>query len=241
MQLIQIGELGFALLQKGNAVKKTLGAVLLFLGAAHAPCQVRAAINTSNTLDSASEPTVAGSTLKHFAQVDEGVYKGSRPKSDADYRFLQSLHVKYIVDLQVLPLMTLPEKRKAKQYGITLIPGTMNASPISPSEKHVDKILATLRDQRYHPVYFHCKFGRDRTAIIAALYKMYFLGMPPEDATQYLHDSGYGFKFGWLRSGLTRYLEKHPTPPADLLSHSQNAISSEETDDVTIPPAGSSR
>jgi protein tyrosine/serine phosphatase len=222
-------------------VKKTLGAVLLFLGAAYAPGQVRAAVDTSNASDLDSEPTAAGPTLKYFSQIDDGVYKGSKPKSDADYRFLQSLHVKYIVDLQVLPLMTLPEKRRAKQYGITLIPGTMNASPISPSEKHVDKILAILRDERYHPVYFHCKFGRDRTAVIAALYKMYFLGMPPQEATRYLHDSGYGFKFGWLRSGLTRYLEKHPTPPADLLSHPRNAISSEETDGVDIPPPASSR
>jgi len=78
----------------------------------------------------------------------------------------------------------------------------MNASPFSPSEKHIDKILAILRDSRYHPVYFHCKFGRDRTSIIAALYKMYFQGLSEPEAMQYLHESGYGFKFGRLRSGL---------------------------------------
>jgi hypothetical protein len=74
--------------------------------------------------------------------VDDGVYKGAKPTSDADYRFLQSLHVKYIVDLQFLPLMTRLERRKAKRYDITLIPGTMNASPFSPSEKHINKIPA---------------------------------------------------------------------------------------------------
>ncbi len=196
-------------------------AILLLLGEAYAPCQVRAAIDTSDAVDTSDEihgPAAAGAKLKHFGMLDEGVYKGSRPKGDADYRYLQSLHVKYIVDLQVIPLLTVLEKRKAKKYGITLIPGIMNASPISPSEKHVDKILAILHDERYHPVYFHCKFGRDRTNVIAALYKMYFLGMPPEQATQYLRDSGYGFKFGWLRSGLTRYVKKHPTPSPELLS-----------------------
>jgi protein tyrosine/serine phosphatase len=195
-----------------------LPAILLFLGAAHAPCQVPAAIERS---DLGHSPIEAGSTLKSFEAVDDGVYKGSRPRSDADYRFLQSLHVKYIVDLQVIPFMTRFEQRKARRYGITLIPGIMNASPISPSEKHVNRILAILRDERYHPVYFHCKLGRDRTGIIAALYKMYFLGMSQPDAMRYLHDSGYGFKYGWLRSGLTRYLKNHPTPPADLLSISQ--------------------
>jgi len=167
----------------------------------------------AETYDPASQPSASGSSLKHFGSVDSGVFKGSRPKSDADYRFLQSLHVKYIVDLQVIPLLTRFEQRKAKKYGITLIPGIMNASPISPSEKHIDRILTILRDERYHPVYFHCKFGRDRTSVIAALYKMYFLGMSEQDAMQYLHDSGYGFKYGWLRSGLTRYLKNHPTSP----------------------------
>jgi len=197
---------------------KPLVATLLFLGVTRAPCQISAAVETSHL---ASLPTAAGSKLKYFEAVDDGVYKGSKPKSDADYRFLQSLHVKYIVDLQFLPLLTRLEQRKARKYGITLIPGIMNASPFSPSEKHVDKILAILRDDRYHPVYFHCKVGRDRTSVIAALYKMYFLGMSQQEAMQYLHESGYGFKYGWLRSGLTRYLKKHPNPPADLLSAAQ--------------------
>ena len=187
--------------------------LLALLGTAHAPCQN---LVPTDTTDLNIQQT-AGSKLKYFGAVDVGVYKGSRPKSDADYQFLQSLNVKYIVDLQVIPFMSLPEKRKAKKYGITVITGTMNASPISPSEKHVKKIMAILRDERYHPVYFHCKLGRDRTAIIAALYKMYFLGMPPQEAEQYLRQSGYGFKYGWLRSGLTRYLKNHPTLAPDSL------------------------
>jgi protein tyrosine/serine phosphatase len=195
---------------------KLLVAVMLILGAARAPGQVPATVVTPYL---ASEQAAAGSKLKHLGRVDEGVYKGSRPRSDADYRFLQSLHVKYIVDLQFLPLLTRFEQQKASKYGITVIPGTMNASPFSPSEKHVDAILATLRDDRYHTVYFHCKFGRDRTSVIAALYKMYFLGMSQQDAKQYVRDSGY--KYGWIRSGLTRYLENHPTPPSTLLSAAQ--------------------
>jgi protein tyrosine/serine phosphatase len=192
---------------------KHLVVSLLLMRAVPALCQVSPVIAVP---DSASQPAADGSKLKHFGSVDVGVYKGSRPKRDADYQFLESLHVKYIVDLQAFPLLTHSEQRRAKKYGITVIAGTMNASPFSPSEKHIDKILAILRDSRYHPVYFHCKFGRDRTSIIAALYKMYFQGMSEPEAMQYLHESGYGFKFGWLRSGLTRYLRNHPTPPPSL-------------------------
>ena len=101
--------------------------MLFFVGATLGPCQVSAAVETS---DLASQPMAAGSKLKYFSSVDDGVYKGSRPKSEADYRFLQSLHVKYIVDLQVLPLLTRFEQRKAKQYGITLITGHNECLPV---------------------------------------------------------------------------------------------------------------
>jgi len=188
---------------------RILVALLLFLAAAGSPAEVREYDDQHHT--------PAGTTLLHFGRVDEGVYKGSKPRSDADFRFLQSLHVKYIVDLEVLPSLFRSEKTKAKRYGIVLIPARMNASPLSPSEKHVVTILAMLRDKRYHPIYFHCALGRDRTSLVATLYKMYFLGMPRPEAQRYLHDSGY--KDGWVRSGLTRYLEKHPTRPAALLSH----------------------
>jgi len=200
---------------------KSLVAMMFFLGAVQAPSQV---VQTS---DSADAPAAAPSPLKHFAKVDEGVYKGSRPKGDAQYEFLQSLGVKYIIDLQVLPLMSKFEERKAKKYGITVLHGIMNASPISPSEKHVDHILAILRDPSKHPIYFHCKLGRDRTNVIAALYKMYFEGMSEKEAMQYLHDSGYGFRFGFLRSGLTRYLKNHPNRPADLASVSDSGSKKE--------------
>jgi len=192
---------------------KLLFPLLLTLGVAHSY-----GAEAADKYGPALSDAAAGTSLKHFGKVDDGVYKGSRPKNDADYRFLQSLHVKYIVDLQALPLLTWSEKRKAKKFGITVIPGVMNASPVTPSAKHINKILAILRDDEHHPVYFHCKFGRDRTAVIAALYKMYFQGMTEPEGMQYLHDTGYAFRFGWLRSGLTRYLKEHPTAPPELRS-----------------------
>jgi protein tyrosine/serine phosphatase len=186
---------------------KILAATLLplFVWASHSPGQVPA---------SPREQTPAGVTLVHFGRVDEGVYKGSRPRTDADYRFLQSRHIKYIVDLQFLPLLHLSEQKKAKRYGIVLMPARMNASPVSPSLKHVETILAILKDKRYHPVYFHCALGRDRTSLIAALYKMYFLGMSQQNAWRYMNESGY--KDSWMRGGLKRYLEKHSTPSPAL-------------------------
>jgi protein tyrosine/serine phosphatase len=196
---------------------KFVGASFLALAMSQAPCLAGAPPpDLGITSDLASERASADAQLRYFGEVDEGVYKGSKPASDADYRFLQSLHVKYIVVLRVLPFTHRAEKREAKKFGITLIQEEMNASPFPPSQRYMEEILAVLRDARYHPVYFHCAFGRDRTSVIAALYEMYFKGLPPEQAMRFLHESGY--KDGWVRSGLTRYVKKHPTAPTALLS-----------------------
>src|SRR5579862_466985 len=65
---------------------------LLAVVVCQAPCQAGAAADAP---DLASERGAAETKLKYFAEVDQGVYKGSKPSGDADYRFLQSLHVKY--------------------------------------------------------------------------------------------------------------------------------------------------
>jgi hypothetical protein len=148
-----------------------------------------------------------GTSLIRFARVDAGVYKGSKPKTDADFRYLQSLHIRYIVNLQFLPLLSESEEKKAAKYGIKFIDRTISGSPVEPSEKHVDLILSTLRDKKYHPVYFHCALGRDRTSLITALYQNYYLGVSREAAWRGMLASG--FKDSWSLRGLKVYFEKH--------------------------------
>jgi protein-tyrosine phosphatase len=150
-----------------------------------------------------------GASIVRFAQIDEGVYKGSEPKNDADFRFLQSKHIRYILDLKFLPLFATVEKHRARRYGMTVLPVVMNASPIPPSKKHVNRALCILGDKRFRPIYFHCDIGRDRTALIAALYEMYFQGRSREQARQDM--KRFEFKGGWTLHGLSSYLEKHPT------------------------------
>ena len=181
---------------------------LLFVWASYSLAQVSTGTEPSG---SSYEQTKVGSRLAHFAKVDDGVYKGSRPRTDADFRFLQSRHVKYILDLQLIPSLQRSEQKKAKRYGIEVIHGRINASPVAPSEKHIASILAILRDSRYRPIYFHCALGRDRTALVAALYKMYFMGMSQQDAWRYMKEAG--FKEAWIRDGLKKYLKNHPTAP----------------------------
>jgi len=152
-----------------------------------------------------------GTSLVRFAEIDQGLYKGSKPKTDADYRFLQSKNAKTIIDIIFFPGLNHFEKEKAEKYGIKVIPVMMNASRIAPSETHVRHILCLLADKRLRPIYFHCSVGRDRTSMIATLYEIYFLGLPPENAVQEMKN--FGFKDDWTLHGLKSYLQKHANSP----------------------------
>src|SRR5437868_8393729 len=86
-----------------------------------------------------------GTSIRHFEQIDQGVYKGSKPKNDADYRFLQSKNIKYIVDLKFFPVLYRLEKSKAKKYRMAVIPVTINASPIAVVEARSQNSLPAER------------------------------------------------------------------------------------------------
>jgi protein-tyrosine phosphatase len=177
----------------------------------------RLAAQTLSVMDPEHEHPAPGTKLTRFEKIDDGVYKGSEPKNDADYRFLQSKHIKYIVAMKFLPLLDRLEVHKAKKYGILVIPITMNASTVPPSEKHIRRILCLLSEKRLRPIYFHCSIGRDRTALIATLYEIYFLGMPPERARDEM--KRFGFKESWTLTGLSSYLAKHASSPWDDSKH----------------------
>ena len=157
-----------------------------------------------------------GTTLIRFGQVDTGVYRGSKPKTDTDFRFLQSKHIRYILDARFLPFLAAPEGKKARQYGMVFLTSPISGSPLPPSQKHVERILLILHDKRYHPIYFHCDLGRDRTSLLAALYRMYFLGESQQAAWREM--KYYGFKDSWTLRGLKTYFFKHPQPSPGLLA-----------------------
>jgi hypothetical protein len=175
----------------------------------------RSALQTpvkSNATDIRHTHPAPGTTLVRFEEVDLGVFKGSKPKSEADYQFLQSKNVKYILNLKFFPFLSGTERRKAKERGMVLIDATINASPVQPAERHVNAILCVLRDTRLRPIYFHCDLGRDRAALIAALYRVYFRGVPKEEAWQQALETS-GFKDDWTLQGLKDYFEEHTRHP----------------------------
>jgi protein tyrosine/serine phosphatase len=90
---------------------------------------------------------------------------------------------------------------------MVLLTAPMNASPVPPSEEHVNQILSTLRDPSRRPVYLHCVLGRDRTSLIAGLYKVRFLGVSKDQAWREMRQAG--FPSWWFVRGLEKYFDQH--------------------------------
>src|SRR5262249_29139478 len=124
----------------------------------------------------------SGTALIRFQQIDDGVYKGSRPKTDADFVFLRSKGIRYIINLKFFPWLNNIEKRRVQQHGIIMLTGQIGAWTFQPSEKNVNAVLCLLRDKRYQPIYVHCDLGRDRAMLIVGLYQMYYSGKSKEEA-----------------------------------------------------------
>jgi protein tyrosine/serine phosphatase len=162
-----------------------------------------------------SDTQPAGTTFQHFGQIDSQVFVGSKPHTNKDFEYLQTQHVKYVLNARFLPFLSGSEKRMAKQHGMTFLSVPMNASPIAPSEKHVNRLLLTMKDAQYQPIYLHCVLGRDRTSLLSGLYRIYFLGVSKGEAWNEMKQSG--FRTTWFLYGLKYYLEYHagrPLPPS---------------------------
>src|ERR1700731_1971032 len=78
------------------------------LSLAHAPSE-------TTVHNPSREHPFAGTSIIRFAKIDDGIYKGSKPRTDADFNYLQSLHIKYILELKFLPFLDGAEKKKAKK------------------------------------------------------------------------------------------------------------------------------
>lgn len=153
-----------------------------------------------------------GTTLRYFTKVADGVYAGSKPKTAADFQFLQAQGIKYILQAHFLPWGTAREKNQATKFGMEFVAVPMNASPVPPSQKHVDEILSMM--QKRQPIYLHCVLGRDRTSLLVALYRIYFQGESKEIAYQKMKTEG--FPSNPFVHGLKVYFDRHLAMPSEL-------------------------
>ncbi len=143
-----------------------------------------------------------------FSEVELGLYRGSRPSSDADYQQLKETGIKTILSLQSSPMSVWPEEKKANKEGFTFINVRIFAFTPYISNSKMVGLLDTMQDQALRPLYVHCRFGRDRTGLAVGMYRVHVQKWESQVAYQEMRKFGFAPALVW---GLWAYFKSHIT------------------------------
>jgi protein tyrosine/serine phosphatase len=149
-------------------------------------------------------PLRAGA-IDRFSQVTPGIWRGAQPENDLDYGLLKTTGIKTIIDLRDDQFAQ--EKPEAAKRGMNDLSFPMD-SVVYPDEPTVVNALNALADVRNQPAFIHCEFGKDRTGLIVALYRIHQLGWTANDA----HNEMMSHDFSPLEIFLDQFFWDHSQP-----------------------------
>lgn len=126
--------------------------------------------------------------IHKFRKITKGVYRGSAPAPK------DVLHLKS--DLGINKIISLDEEsgerisRVCKLLGINQVKIYLDGSRQSLLKLLNHNIKNLLLDGG--PTFFHCHAGKDRTGLLAALFKCKYMGVSPDKALQEAKSLGFG-------------------------------------------------
>ena len=113
------------------------------------------------------DPAFANIKIKNFGKMDDRFYRGAQP-DESDYKALQALGVKTVIDLQDRP--TSYEKRDVEALGMRYVNIPMSDSSY-PKEGTIAAFMKVVNDPMTGRFFAHCAGGRHRTGVVGAVYR----------------------------------------------------------------------
>ena len=123
----------------------------------------------------------------NFGQMTETYYRGGQPEPD-DYPALAALGVKTVIDLRNDP--TDYEKSAAEAVGMKYINIPMSGWK-TPKDSQLEEFLKVMNNPETGTVYVHCKAGKHRTGVTAAVYRMVNEGWGYDQAYKEMKNYNY--------------------------------------------------
>lgn len=143
--------------------------------------------------------------LPNFGTLAEGLTRSAQPSAEGFER-LKKMGVKTVLTLRT---SSKEERRLAEKLGLKVVHVPMNGV-LSPTFEQVDRALALLKDPARRPLHFHCRYGKDRTGVVAAAYRVAVEGKDVEGAVR--EAKSYGC-CAPLFKDLKNYLEEYRRRP----------------------------
>lgn len=138
-----------------------------------------------------------------FDEVARGVYRGGRPDRGDLSELERYYRVRTVLNLEDKDGVVDEEERWADKLDLKFINIEMDSSDW-PDDDEIDAALAAMSNPRNHPIFVHCKHGRDRTGLVIGLYRVEVQGWSPERAYREMLDHG----FRTYLKNLRKYFEK---------------------------------
>lgn len=133
-------------------------------------------------------PTFA-EDLPNLHNITPVIFRGGRPTIKG-VQILKSNGIKSIINLENVVGPVSAERENAKKLGMGFM-----SSPVSwirmPTDEQMDKILKVMSNPNNQPIYVHCLQGRDRTGLVAGLYRVLIEKVSPRDAFREMKELGF--------------------------------------------------
>jgi len=151
---------------------------------------------------------VPSATMQNVFQLEDGLYSGSAPETDAAFAELAKLGVKTIVSVDG----SKPNVELAHQYGLHYVHLPIGYDGV-PQQRSAE-FVKVLREAD-GPIYFHCHHGKHRGPAAAAAACVAAKGWTNERALAFLQEAGTAAEY----AGLFRDVRAYRPPTPEELAH----------------------
>lgn len=159
-----------------------------------------------------------GAGLKNVARISDVLYRGAQPTEEG-YRQLQKMGVKTVISFR--RFHDTRDEVEAAGLDFVRIPIYASIGSSPPTDEQLELFFDTVLDPEKQPVFIHCKHGKDRTGMMAALFRIERQCWTNAEAIDEMQAFGYHDVFrdliGYVRDYQARYFEppaKRPASPA---------------------------
>ena len=138
--------------------------------------------------------------LASVGRIAPGIFRGAQPKPEG-YATLKAMGVRTVINLRTIH----GEREAVEAAGMRYVEIPMNVlKNIEPAA--VRKALSVMTDPASQPVFVHCSRGKDRTGIVAAVYRMEVDGWSEAEAEAEME--AFGFHEVWVQ--LKKFVRQFP-------------------------------
>jgi len=144
--------------------------------------------------------------ISNAGKISERLFRGAQPALSSLPQ-LKALGITAIVDLRLeSPQTREDERRLAESLGVRFVPIPVGSFS-TPSSEQLAQFFSLVRETPTQSIFVHCEYGRDRTGVFIAAYRIAFQHWSAEQALAEMH--AFGFRSFW-HPGMAAFVRELP-------------------------------